>query len=135
MWNKLHLAFQNLIAYLTYEKNWVWLDMVICLLCEVEMYLKVALDSEFKERLDTCDIGGNGSTDALDSIPKNSFYCQGCPFYNVSKIASFFYGKQMDGYCYYLGKGDFTFFHGTMLLWDGCKECGINEFDEDTEET
>jgi hypothetical protein len=36
----------------------------------------------------------------------------------------------MDGFCYYLNRGDFTFGHPTDLLWDGCKCCGINEQEE-----
>ena len=41
----------------------------------------------------------------------------------------------MDGFCYYLNQGDFTFGHPTDLLWDGCKCCGVNnDIEEDIEE-
>ena len=36
-----------------------------------------------------------------------------------------------DKYCYYLGKGDYSFIRGTAILWDGCKECGRYEFEDD----
>lgn len=39
--------------------------------------------------------------------------------------------EQENGYCYFLGEGDWEC-DGIGLLWDQCKECGINEsFEED----
>lgn len=35
---------------------------------------------------------------------------------------------QMNGYCHYLESGDWEDF-GFSLLWDQCKECGVNEPD------
>jgi hypothetical protein len=94
-------------------------------------------------------------------IPKG-LYCydivQGervyCPFYSVDKTRL----VQENGYCSYLGKGDWdineecpkvievqrgqgdgtykkemiergrdTIYWGMGLLWDACKECGVNE--------
>ena len=41
----------------------------------------------------------------------------------------------MNGFCYYLNQGDFTFGHPTDLLWDGCKCCGVNnDIEDDIEE-
>ena len=37
--------------------------------------------------------------------------------------------------CWYLGKGDFSYHRPTLLLWDGCKECGINDDPDDEWET
>lgn len=49
-----------------------------------------------------------------------------CPFHDV--IPSF--PKQSNGYCHYLKRGDFQ--TGSLgLLWDSCKECGINEYTHD----
>jgi hypothetical protein len=83
------------------------------------------------------------------SIPKGD-YCEGCPFWSIDKAKP----EQMNGYCSYLGKGDWDFYeempdkievetrqpdgsyklelvdkhpmYGT-LLWDGVKECGVKE--------
>lgn len=39
--------------------------------------------------------------------------------------------EQENGYCHYLQKGDWDFTFG--LLWDQCKECGVN-LDEENED-
>ncbi len=86
-------------------------------------------------------------------IPKNPCYCDGCPFWDRRENV----GSQNFGYCHYLREGDFEInkrtnnndngcwsngleepMEGTTaelfweqfphsLLWDGCKECGIND--------
>lgn len=38
--------------------------------------------------------------------------------------------EQAWGYCSYLGVGDWMD-EGTFLLWDSCKECGINDYEEE----
>lgn len=80
-------------------------------------------------------------------IPRG-YYCRGCPFWSIDYRKP----EQMNGYCSYLGKGDWKFYEempiqievkrkqsdGTYkrelidkqpmfggLLWDGCKECGV----------
>lgn len=73
-----------------------------------------------------------------------------CPFWSLNKKKP----KQANGYCSYLGKGDWdlayhphvTWEHGhavdyidtemTMygLIWDCCKECGVNDEWEDEDE-
>lgn len=46
-----------------------------------------------------------------------------CKFYKTLKSKP----DQRNGYCRLLKAGDWMPHpHGTMLLWDGCKECGIN---------
>lgn len=51
-----------------------------------------------------------------------------CPFWD--KIFDF--PTQDNGYCHYLKRGDWQ--RGGMgLLWDQCKECGVNEYREDYE--
>lgn len=61
-------------------------------------------------------------------IPKGD-YCYDengcCPFLSVNEEMP----KQMGGYCHYLQKGDWQQ-NGTTLLWDQCKQCGINEHHE-----
>lgn len=81
-----------------------------------------------------------------------------CPFLDWLKRDDIkdFYDFQMTGYCHFLKEGDFfddetgkeediihlerfskhpikmnTKQRGTDLLWDSCKECGINEFEEE----
>jgi hypothetical protein len=34
---------------------------------------------------------------------------------------------QENGYCHYLERGDWEDGEGIPLLWDGCKECGLND--------
>lgn len=76
-----------------------------------------------------------GNTSA---IPKG-IYCYGhtkehggatyiCPFLFQRRSMD----RQSSGYCVLLGKGDWME-DGTMLLWDQCKECGINADLEDDE--
>ena len=50
-----------------------------------------------------------------------------CPFWD--KMEEF--GHQSDGYCHLIQRGDFMASEndGTFLLWDQCKECGVNTFD------
>jgi len=47
-----------------------------------------------------------------------------CPFWDTSQ----FMPKQQSGYCHWLERGDWQ--EGVTLLWDQCKECGINIEDE-----
>lgn len=48
-----------------------------------------------------------------------------CPFYDKMQNLP----AQSNGYCHYLQAGDFTE-NGTHLLFDMCKECGINAENE-----
>lgn len=60
--------------------------------------------------------------------------CKSCPFHTYRKGK----GEQNDGYCRYLKHGDWMVKRGIGLLWDGVKECGINdefEMPEDDEHT
>lgn len=52
-----------------------------------------------------------------------------CPFWD--RFSS--YPEQGNGYCGLMERGDWMAKGngGTFLLWDQCKECGINENDED----
>lgn len=125
----LHIHFNNWFYYVC--KKFLLLKWFLCLLCDIEMQLKVFCNKEFLNYINNSDIGDCGEnhdeSQAMIDIPKNSFYCSGCPFYDRSNIARTFFGTQSDGYCYYLNRGDFSYIRPTMLLWDGCKECGINE--------
>lgn len=51
-----------------------------------------------------------------------------CPFWDL--IAQF--PKQDNGYCHYLKRGDFQD-KSLGLLWDSCKKCGVNEYNQDYE--
>lgn len=136
----LHRKFQELISYLIFDKNWYFLEYIISLLATIEMEFPLIFDEEFRKDCNTSDTVWVNPPQAEDmslaqrTIPKNTFYCEGCYFSGYSKIARFFLGSQCDGYCYYLGKGDFSYLRPTDLLWDGCKCCGINEDMEDWEE-
>lgn len=125
---KLHEKFQDFISYLIHDRNWNWLNLLICTLCDLEMYIPLLFDEEFKGMIDYADTVyvslGQEKSYADEEIPKDTFYCEGCIYSERSKIARFFFGQQSSGYCYYLGKGDYSFLKPTMILWDGCKECG-----------
>lgn len=57
--------------------------------------------------------------------PNNSMimHCPNrCPYWDTNPFAL----DQEFGYCSFLTVGDWEP-NGTMLLWDSCKECGINE--------
>ena len=45
-----------------------------------------------------------------------------CPFWSKNPL----HEDQENGYCYYLDRGDWETDSATSLLWDQCKECGIN---------
>ena len=110
-----------------------FLNFIIAMLCEIEVKLKLLFNKEFRENLQTVNVG-NAYDDLSDwqrNIPKNTIYCEDCPYKTYSKIAKFFYGSQFDGYCYYLNQGDFTYGNATELLWDGCKECDTFMWSED----
>lgn len=128
----------NNLLFSIYEKH-PFLEWFLCSLCEAEMQLKAVFDKEFRHYLDTADVcvcqGGElTKSQAILDIPEQSLYCGGCPFKDRSDIADLLFGEQSSGYCYYLGKGDFSFIRPTDLLWDGCKECGINEDLEESKE-
>lgn len=127
----IHKKFQDIIAWLIYDKEWIWVEFFISLLAQAEMELKFLLDKELQENLIGCNVSVNGKSKAETLIPKRTLYCEGCPYKSRSCVARFFYGYQSSGYCYYLGKGDFSFYNATLILWDGCKECGIGEDDLD----
>ena len=138
--SNIHKKFKDLVATLIYEKNWYWLEYLISLLSTIEMELPLVFDSKFRRECNSSDtIWVNPPQEEEGSlasrvIPKDTFYCEDCLFWSCSKVAQFFYGSQCCGYCYYLGKGDFSFLRPTELLWDGCKECGRFEFEGEVEE-
>ena len=45
-----------------------------------------------------------------------------CPYWDKDRERE----EQDNGYCHYLEAGDWEH-EGVGLLWDQCKECGINE--------
>lgn len=125
----LHTHFINFIFFLTNTLNWIWLDAFISAMCTLEVYLKLAKRKELLEELQVCDVCSGFDKEAtyMQRIPEHDLYCGTCPYWERSKLASLFYGHQLQGYCYFLNTGDFSFGHATDLLWDGCKCCGINE--------
>jgi hypothetical protein len=65
-------------------------------------------------------------------IPSGNYCYDGssvCPFLDVIHH----FPKQDNGYCHYLKRGDFQH-TGLGLLWDSCKECGVNEYRSDYDE-
>jgi hypothetical protein len=65
----------------------------------------------------------------IDPIPlknHNVLLWRVCPYARNKLTAE----EQNFGYCIYLDKGDFDE-DGTSLLWDQCKECGINDDEEE----
>lgn len=82
--------------------------------------------------------------DAKDtSVIPNGYYCytsigrhpngrmkiKTCPYWSADASKP----EQQDGYCAFLGKGDWME-NGTDLLWDMVKECGIKENDDSEKE-
>lgn len=57
-----------------------------------------------------------------------------CPFW--SRFDGI-YPSQSNGYCSLMERGDWMASEsgGTSLLWDQCKECGINDSDDDSANT
>ena len=93
-----------------------FLEWILCSLCELEMSFNV-----LKKYSKKCDW--------QETIPKDTQYCSGCEYGSWSYLADFFFG---DGaFCYYLGKGDFSYITPTDLLFDGCKCCGQFYFEEE----
>lgn len=135
MWNKytwkeeLHKKFQNFISHLIFDLDWVWLDALIALLCQGEMYFHLIKNRDLKDELEICNISSKPEEQciAYKKIPENDLYCSDCPYHDWSKVAEFFYGYQSAGYCHYIHNGDFCFGNPTDILWDGCKCCGVND--------
>ena len=48
-----------------------------------------------------------------------------CPYREIIKDKP----SQSNGYCHFLEQGDWED-GGTMLIWDGCKECGVYQSDD-----
>ena len=92
---------------------WFWLDLIE-FLGNIEMRIKYLLNLKYFKSLSEKD------------IPNDTFYCYGgcricgefCPFMDYSVIAK-------SKYCHYVKGGI-----GDELLYDSCKICGMNEFDE-----
>ena len=78
------------------------LNFIIAMLCEIEVKSKLLFDKEFRENLQTVNVGNiyDNKSDWQRNIPKDTMYCEDCPYKTYSNIANFFYGKQCDGYCY-----------------------------------
>lgn len=131
-------AFHDFIAYLTFDLNWKWVDLLISTLSDFEVNLRLISNKELFEEVDSAHIWCSEeekTVGARDCIPLNTEYCDDCPFRTISKIAKFFYGNQSCGYCYYEGKGDYSLTNPSDLMWDGCKCCGENGYENyDAEE-
>jgi hypothetical protein len=93
----------------------------------------------FRKIYDTCFRKKN------ESLIPEGIYCHGplvqdpnnsmvrlcpnrCPYWTLNPREE----EQSNGYCSFLGEGDWEP-NGTSLLWDSCKECGINDNFEDEE--
>ncbi len=56
---------------------------------------------------------------------RNIYRIKNCPYWSIDKNPH----TQENGYCSFLKQGDWEV--GFGLLWDQCKECGINDDWED----
>lgn len=126
------------ISFLIHKCHFTFLDFLISSLAEFEVNLHLFFDKELLNDVQTCDVVVTEEKESLAKtlIPEDTFYCSSCssgicPFYDTSAIAGFFFGHQMDGYCHYLHRGDFSYGHYTTVLWDAVKECGINEYGDE----
>ena len=81
---KIKEKLQTLIAYLIYEREWNWLHLTISTLCDLEMQIPLLQDKDFKYDLDIADMVPPSEKEsksfAEENIPKQTFYCQGCPY-------------------------------------------------------
>lgn len=63
-----------------------------------------------------------------ESLIPEGMYCHretrndACPYWDYNPYKH----EQDNGYCSYLAEGDWEY-KGLSLLWDQCKECGIND--------
>lgn len=67
--------------------------------------------------------------DVIDYNGKTVRVTDMCPYWRCNKEKD----EQLCGYCLYMETGDWIE-DGTMLLWDCCKECGVNEPDAPDDE-
>lgn len=134
---KLHTKMMLFLSYLIFELHWDWLDAILSTLCILEINLRLAHNPQLKEDLQICHVVDSTAHKPIyeTKIPENTVYCEDCPYYTQSKLATLFYGEQVNGYCYFLNQGDFSFGNCTDLLWDGVKCCNINDdIDWDTQD-
>lgn len=61
-------------------------------------------------------------------IPKG-MYCMNCDYLDCASNKD----EQNNGFCWFLLKGDWDI-GASSLLWDGCKECGVQEENEEFDE-
>lgn len=103
--------------------------LIISSICEAEINVRYFFNKKYREWYEL--------SDWTKEIPKDTFYCSGCSYRCGSHIAYWLLGRQSYGYCFFINRGDFSYINPTMLLHDGCKECGeyqYDEFEEDGEE-
>lgn len=55
-------------------------------------------------------------------IPNDIAYCCNCKWLRFNKNKDYF----SNGYCKYLGLGDWYKNNRTILLWDACKNCDVH---------
>ena len=58
-----------------------------------------------------------------ESVIPDGCYCQQCPYFDCATNKE----EQSNGFCWYIGRGDWDDPSAAALLWDGCKECGIKD--------
>ena len=120
---------KNILNKVWYKVMWFLFgsdlgEFIISSLCQFQMDLELFTNKELLKQIYAQD--NTNHPDYRDMIPKNDLYCSDCPYRSYSSIAEVIYGDQSSGYCHYLRKGDFDWHKPTLLLWDGCKECGEN---------
>ena len=64
---------------------------------------------------------GSYCYEILEISPEGKMKIKPCPYWELRKDKP----SQLNGYCSHLKQGDWED-EGTLLLWDGVKECGIN---------
>lgn len=73
---------------------------------------------------------GSYCYELLEVSPEGVQKVKPCPFWELRKDKP----SQDNGYCHYLKRGDWECSE-LSLLWDGVKECGINDDMEEEDDT
>lgn len=111
--------FRKFISYLIYDCNWKWVATIIVILASIEMAIRGMKHKPI--------------TDFVGEVIPSGPYCyehgRTCKYWDYSRVIRTCLGEQCSGHCHFLGENDFT--GKTMLLWDQCKECDINDDEEE----
>jgi hypothetical protein len=109
-----------------------WFIQLTCMMFPAQLYTPVLWIKGFWIRRNLADadipLGDYCYTSVESPCEKNKWSrkIKPCPFFDYNQFAK----SQSYGYCHLLEAGDWQY-KGTSLLWDQCKECGVNYGDDE----